>query len=241
MKKKNRIKKILVTQNEMAIIVDDYAYVSNEKSEEFKLEKCTVSYIERICNKFNKKTKVRMLEKEVLSEEENFKLRVTRDTFWIVELLLIFCSAAQTGMLREVFRALLICTFVLNRVFENRMKIKYLKTERTMARRKGALCKTINAYNKLKKVPTVEEIKKASFKVPFFIYIDDIIHISFFVLWILTKNILCTILNNSISIILVCIILILLYYNIVGRSQLAEPTWYEIKVAQQLIKFYDED
>ncbi len=102
----------------MAIIVDDYAYVSNEKSEEFKLEKCTVSYIERICNKFNKKTKVRMLEKEVLSEEENFKLRVTQDTFWIVELLLIFfCSAAQTGMLREVFRALLICTFVLNRVF----------------------------------------------------------------------------------------------------------------------------
>ncbi len=55
------------------------------------------------------------------------------------------------------------------------------------------------------------------------------------------KNILCTILNNSIAIILVCIILILLYYNIVGRSQLAEPTWYEIKVAQQLIKFYDED
>ena len=46
MKKKNRIKKILVTQNEMAIIVDDYAYVSNEKSEEFKLEKCTVSYID---------------------------------------------------------------------------------------------------------------------------------------------------------------------------------------------------
>ena len=51
----------------------------------------------------------------------------------------------------------------------------------------------------------------------------------------------CTILNNSIAIILVCIILMLLYYNIVGRSQLAEPTWYEIKVAQQLIKFYDED
>ncbi len=67
------------------------------------------------------------------------------------------------------------------------MKIKYLKTERTMARRKGALCKTINAYNKLKKVPTVEEIKKHLLKYHFFIYIDDIIHISFFVLWILTK------------------------------------------------------
>lgn len=241
MKKKNRIKKILVTQNEMAMIVGDYAYLSNEKSERIELEKYMASYAEKIYKNFNKKTKVKMLEKEVLSKEECFKLRVLRDTFWIVELLLIFCSAAQTGMLREVFRALLICTFVLNRVFENRMKIKYLKIEKTIARRKGALCKTINAYNKLKKVPTVEEIKKASFKVPFFIYIDDIIHISFFVLWILTKNILCTILNNSIAIILVCIILILLYYNIVGRSQLAEPTWYEIKVAQQLIKFYDED
>ena len=31
MKKKNRIKKILVTQNEMAMIVGDYAYLSNER------------------------------------------------------------------------------------------------------------------------------------------------------------------------------------------------------------------
>ena len=55
MKKKNRIKKILVTQNEMAMIVGDYAYLSNEKSERIELEKHMASYAEKIYKNFNKK------------------------------------------------------------------------------------------------------------------------------------------------------------------------------------------
>lgn len=244
---RKRFEKIIAGTTGMAIISNDTAFVSLEMGEDrFTLLQQPEFFV-------NSKHKYFELTKKMYYPREgsNIKKYQRAIAFIVLQMItmhIIFSVNAlresndlRFGMWWLFYGISILC----NMFFINKIKIRYLAIEESIARKRCALNKAINAYYKLGRIPSLDEVRKANC-IPTTMKRKaeplEIVSISATLYG--ATVVMLSISSNVFSFIIIGIIILLIIkfriYNLMEISQMAKPLDYELNEARFLISYFNK-